>query len=382
MQLSVIILNYNVKFFLESCIRSVKKSIEFLDAEIIVVDNNSTDGSKEMMANLFPEIHYIFNTENVGFPKGNNQGVAVAKGKYLCILNPDTIVAENTFTHIFSYISKNNNFGILGCKLVDGSGKFLPESKRGIPTPWVAFTKVLNLYRFFPKNKMFNQYYAQHIHENQNGEVDILVGAFMFLERELYLKVGGFDEACFMYSDDIDLSYLVLKENKKNHYFSEVSCIHFKGESTLKDGTYMKRFKDAMQFFYKKHFSTSLFFDIMMQIGIYVFAYKKKSEIVKTAEAPEKYMLLTHADFKSDSFKNIPLEKFSDYNVLQLHLQNNKNLRVEILYDANFFSYSNYIKMLEQFKNNSFTFKLKPINSEFFLGSNDKNDRGEVLFLK
>lgn len=382
MQLSVIILNYNVKNFLEVCIKSVQKAIQNLDAEIIVVDNNSTDGSKEMMKFVFPEITYLFNDYNAGFPKGNNQGVALAKGKYLCVLNPDTIVAENTFTSILEYIKTISNFGILGCKLIDGSGNFLPESKRGIPTPWVAFTKVLGLYKFFPKSKLFNKYYAQHLPENQNGKVDILVGAFMFLEWELYLKVGGFDEGCFMYSDDIDLSYLSLKEGKQNYYFAEVSCIHFKGESTLKDGTYMKRFKEAMQFFYRKHFSTSFFFDLMMDVGISLFALKKKTEVVKEKYQPEKYVILSKEIKDVNQINGISVVELSEYNDLIFYLGKNIQKKVEILYDSNYFSYQKYIELLENFKNYGFTFKIKPTNSEFFLGSNDKNDKGEVLFLK
>nr|WP_297310094.1 glycosyltransferase family 2 protein [uncultured Flavobacterium sp.] len=382
MQLSVIILNYNVKNFLEACIKSVQKAIQNIDAEIIVVDNNSTDGSREMMKLVFPEISYLFNDYNAGFPKGNNQGVALAKGKYLCILNPDTIVAEQTFTSIFKHIQNLSNFGILGCKLIDGSGNFLPESKRGIPTPWVAFTKVLGLYKFFPNSKLFNKYYAQNISETENGKVDILVGAFMFLERELYLKVGGFDEGCFMYSDDIDLSYLSLKEGKQNYYFSEVSCIHFKGESTLKDGAYMNRFKEAMQFFYRKHFSSSIIFDAMMDVGISLFALKKKTEIVKEKYKPEKYLLLTKDIQHINEINGISVVEFSDFDELIFYLEKNIQKNLEILYDSNYFSHDLYIKTLERFKNLGFTFKLKPANSEFFLGSNDKNDRGEVLFLK
>lgn len=382
MQLSVIILNYNVKFFLEACIKSVQKAIENIEAEIIVVDNNSTDGSKEMMQDIFPNIPYIFNDYNAGFPKGNNQGVEIAKGKYICILNPDTIVSENTFTTILNYIKKIPDFGILGCKLIDGSGQFLPESKRGIPTPWVAFTKVLGLYKFFPNSKRFNQYYAQHISENQNGLVDILVGAFMFLERDLYLKVGGFDEGCFMYSDDIDLSYLSLKEGRRNYYFSEVSCIHFKGESTLKDGTYMNRFKEAMQFFYRKHFTSSFVFDVMMNVGITIFAFKKKSEVVKEKINPTEYVLFSKNSSINKQLNGVPIIELSKMDELNSYLEKNKENKIEILYDSACFLHQDYIKLLERFKNYGFTFKIKPINSEYFLGSNDKNDRGEVLSLK
>lgn len=380
MQLSVIILNYNVKHFLEACISSVQKALAVLDAEIIVVDNASTDGSKEMMKMVFPTITYLFQTTNAGFPKGNNIGVAKAKGKYICILNPDTIVAENTFEAILKHITTLPNFGILGCKLIDGSGNFLPESKRGIPTPWVAFTKVMGLYNVFPKMKLFNQYYAQDIDENENGKVSILVGAFMFLEKQLYEKVGGFDEDCFMYSDDIDLSYLSLKEGKQNYYFSDVRCIHFKGESTLKDGTYMKRFKEAMQFFYKKHFKVSPFFNGMMNLGITLFAFKKKTEKKQKVKQPDHYILVSNNATvynqlkKKYHFSIDWVQYLEDVSTLD-----NPQKTIEVLVDNDAVSYQDYINFIEKNKKSNKTFKIKPESAPFFVGSNHKNDKGEIL---
>lgn len=385
MQLSVIILNYNVKYFLEACIKSVQKALVNLQAEIIVVDNASNDGSKEMMESVFPDVTYLYQSTNAGFPKGNNIGVQLAKGEFICILNPDTIVSETTFEKLIEEYKKLQNPGILGCHLIDGSGHFLPESKRGIPTPWVAFTKVMSLYKLFPKTKKFNQYYAQHVSENENGKVAILVGAFMFMKRELYLKVGGFDEGCFMYSDDIDLSYLALKQNLTNYYIATTSVIHFKGESTLKDGTYMKRFKEAMQFFYKKHFSTSFLFDVMMNLGILIFAFKKKTEVVSHKKTPDFFLILSKKNDIEIKNSILRTEKFTELEPLISFLENeiiNNSKRIEVLYDSDFFSHENYINLLIRFKNRGVTFKLKPLNSEYFLGSNDKNDRGEVLFMK
>jgi GT2 family glycosyltransferase len=210
MQLSVIILNYNVRYFLEQCVLSVQSALQNIDSEIIVVDNNSKDESCDMIKSRFPEILLIENRANLGFPKGNNIGVAQAKGEYICILNPDTVVAEDTFEKVLSFAKSKKELGIVGCKLIDGTGNFLPESKRGIPTPWVAFTKIFGLYKIFPNSDLFNKYYAQHLSENETGAIEILVGAFMVMKRELYNELGGFDENCFMYSDDIDLSYLAL----------------------------------------------------------------------------------------------------------------------------------------------------------------------------
>ena len=275
MQLSVIILSYNVRYFLELSVLSVQSALEHIEGEIIVVDNNSQDDSCEMMKQRFPNVKLIENKDNSGFPKGNNTGVAIAKGEYICILNPDTVVAEDTFAKVLAFAERQKDLGIVGVKLIDGAGGFLPESKRGVPTPFVAFTKMTGLYRLFPRVKVLGKYYAQQLAENETGKVDILVGAFMLVKRDLYQELGGFDENCFMYSDDVDLSYRMLLKGKSNYYYPETTVIHYKGESTVKDGIYMKRFQESMQFFYKKHFKVSVFFSVFMKIGILFFSFVK-----------------------------------------------------------------------------------------------------------
>lgn len=386
MQLSVIILNYNVRYFLELCVLSVQKAIQDLDAEIIVVDNNSSDDSCAMMKARFPNIRLIENKENSGFPKGNNIAVKEAKGEYLCILNPDTVVAEDTFEKVLAFAKKQTDLGIIGCKLIDGTGNFLPESKRGIPTPWVAFTKIFGLYKAFPKASVFNKYYAQHITENQTGKVDILVGAFMVLKRELYREIGGFDENCFMYSDDIDLSYMALQKGKSNYYFHETTVIHYKGESTIKDGTYMKRFQEAMNFFYKKHFKGSVFFSLFMKIGIIFFSFVKMFQgKVKSKPSPEKYLLISDNEplkekLESQLQKNITRLQFEKEKIV-ISQTFSKGKNTEVILDTNSVGFKVAIAFLEQNKNNPFTYKLLPIGSDFIIGSNSSNDRGEVIKL-
>lgn len=387
MQLSVIILNYNVRYFLEQCVLSVQKALQNIDGEIIVVDNASADDSCAMMRERFPEVTLIANSDNLGFPKGNNIGVAQAKGEYVCILNPDTVVAEDTFEKVLAFARQQTDSGIVGCKLIDGTGNFLPESKRGVPTPWVAFTKITGLYKFFPKTKLFNQYYAQHLDENQTGKVDILVGAFMVLKRDLYLEVGGFDENCFMYSDDIDLSYLVLKTGKANYYFHETTVIHYKGESTVKDGTYMKRFREAMQFFYRKHFKASFFFDVFMEIGTFVFARfkKKQTGANKTADI-EAYGLFSK-DLETKEKLEPQLQKklywSKDINENALFSQSDlEGKRIEILLDNNSFSFRTIIAFLERNKNRKYTFRIIPENAAYWIGSDSSNDRGVIVKIK
>lgn len=383
MQLSVIILNYNVRYFLEQCVESVQEALINIDSEIIVVDNHSSDDSCEMIQSRFPKVKLIENSSNLGFPKGNNIGVAAAKGNYICILNPDTVVADDTFEKILAFAEKQNNLGIVGCKLIDGSGNFLPESKRGIPTPFVALTKIFGLYQLFPNWELFNRYYAQHLSENETGKVDILVGAFMIMKRDLYNEIGGFDENCFMYSDDIDLSYLALKSGKSNYYFHETSVIHYKGESTVKDGLYMKRFRDAMQFFYKKHYKSSSLFDFFIKIGALFFALIKKNQANSKSIEIHDYILISEDEnwknkLKKQLNKKLIWETKLDSNALFSH-RNKSKKQTEFIIDNNSFSFKAIISFLEEHKNQGFTFKIIPKNSLFMIGSNNSNDKGIVV---
>lgn len=388
MQLSVIILNYNVRYFLEICVLSVQNALSQIDGEIIVVDNNSQDGSCEMMKQRFPNVTIIQNNDNIGFPKGNNIGVAHAKGEYICILNPDTVVAEDTFSKIVAFAKEQKKLGIIGCKLIDGAGKFLPESKRGVPTPWVAFTKIVGLYKLFPKSKLFGKYYAGHLAENQTGKVDILVGAFMVMKRELYLEVGGFDEKCFMYSDDVDLSYVVAKAGKDNYYFHDTTIIHYKGESTIKDGTYMKRFQEAMNFFYNKHFSTdglqSLFFTFFMKVGIVFFSFIKKFQgQPKLKTAPIHFELFSSSAEMATKLTAVLQNKVS-YHYLKTEKEvisclNKSVVGSEIILDNESISFQECIAVLESSVNKGLTFKIIPKNANFLIGSNNSNERGEII---
>ncbi|RTY99070.1 glycosyltransferase family 2 protein [Flavobacterium sp. RSP49] len=382
MQLSVIILNYNVRYFLELCVLSVQNALETIDGEIIVIDNNSSDDSCAMMQKLFPNVKLIQNKENIGFPKGNNIGVAQAQGEYICVLNPDTVVAEDTFMKVLAFAQKQSDLGIVGCKLIDGTGRFLPESKRGVPTPWVAFTKITGLYKLF--SGTFGKYYAQHLSENQTGKVAILVGAFMVMKRDLYLEVAGFDEDCFMYSDDIDLSYRVLKEGRFNYYFHETTAIHYKGESTVKDETYMKRFQEAMNFFYKKHFKSALFFSLFMKIGIVFFSLAKMFQGKPGIKIIPKSYLLYSANQKLADKLHLVLQKkvlFHDLKTEKIVISSavKSKIGAEIILDNEFISFKKCIAILESSRNKGFTFKIIPKNANFLIGSNNSNERGEII---
>ncbi len=256
MKLSVVIVNYNVKYFLEQCLHSVRRATQGIEAEVFVVDNNSVDGSVRMLSEKFPEIKLIVNSENKGFSKANNQALVLAKGEFVLLLNPDTVVEDDTFSKIINFMHSHPEAGGLGVKMVDGKGRFLPESKRGLPTPSVAFYKIFGLSRIFPKSRLFGQYHLTFLDKNQTHEVEILSGAFMLLRRNALEKTGLLDETYFMYGEDIDLSYRLIQAGYKNYYFPEARIIHYKGESTKKSSiNYLLTFYYAMIIFARKHFT-------------------------------------------------------------------------------------------------------------------------------
>ena len=256
MKLSVVIVNYNVKHFLEQCLYAALKASENIETEIFVVDNNSVDGSCAMLREKFPQVILIENQQNLGFSKANNQAIRRSKGEYVLLLNPDTVVEENSFEKICAFMDAHPEAGGLGVKMIDGKGHFLPESKRGLPTPKVAFYKIFGLSALFPKSKEFSRYHLGHLDENQTHEVEILAGAFMLMRKKALNEVGLLDEDYFMYGEDIDLSYRLVLGGYKNYYFAGTTIIHYKGESTKKGSVnYVKMFYNAMIIFAHKHFT-------------------------------------------------------------------------------------------------------------------------------
>ncbi len=273
MKLSVIIVNYNVEFFLEQCLHSVEKAISGMEAEVFVVDNVSVDGSCAMVKEKFPWVNLIENTENVGFSKGNNQAMRISKGEYFLLLNPDTVVEEDTFSKVVDFMDEHPETGGLGVKMVDGKGNYLPESKRGLPTPWVAFYKIFGLSALFPKSKRFNRYYLGNLSPDETHEIEILSGAFMMMRKKALDEVGLLDEAFFMYGEDIDLSWRIVLGGYKNHYFPHTRIIHYKGESTKKGSlNYVFVFYNAMIIFAKKHFDAqhAKVFSFLIKSAIYL----------------------------------------------------------------------------------------------------------------
>ena len=269
--LSIVIVNYNVKYFIRQCIQSILKSQFSSDFEIIVVDNNSSDESVQMLSAEFGDtIQLIANKENVGFSKANNQGFEIAQGKYVLILNPDTIVEENTLQTCYDYLENNSDTGAVGVRMFDGAGNYLPESKRGFPKPQSAFFKLSGLSKLFKNSGFFNQYYLGHLSNDRFHSIDVLTGAFMFVHKSTLLEVGGFDEDYFMYGEDIELSYQIKATGKKIMFLPTSSIIHFKGESTKKSSIdYLRNFYGAMAIYAGKRNKQSGFsWNVLLQIGI------------------------------------------------------------------------------------------------------------------
>ncbi len=255
-QLSIVIVNYNVKHFLEQVLYSVESASQCLDVETWVVDNNSVDGSMEMVESKFPWVKTIINKENLGFSKANNQAILKSKSRYVLLLNPDTVLQEDTLAKCIDYMDKNSDVGGLGVRMIDGKGCFLPESKRGLPTPKAAFYKMSGLAALFPKSREFGRYHMKYLSEWETNEVDVLAGAFMMLRNDVLAEIGLLDEQFFMYGEDIDLSYRITLAGYKNIYFPETTIIHYKGESTKKKSVnYVKVFYNAMVLFAQKHYS-------------------------------------------------------------------------------------------------------------------------------
>ncbi|HET6723552.1 MAG TPA: glycosyltransferase family 2 protein [Chitinophagaceae bacterium] len=255
MELSIVIVNYNSKFLIEQCLGSVRKAITGIDTEIIVVDNNSTDGSRDYLADKFPGLKFIFNNDNAGYAKACNQGFKISSGSYVLFLNPDTVLSENCLAGCISFFESHPDAGAAGVRMLDSQGNFLKESKRGVPSASASFYKLFGLAAIFPGSKTFAKYYQSHLPEKANNPVDVLSGAFMMVRRHVFETANGFDEDFFMYGEDIDLSLRVSQLGYKNYYLGNISVTHLKGGSTKYNYRYVQDFYGAMNLFVKKHYS-------------------------------------------------------------------------------------------------------------------------------
>lgn len=371
MQLSVIILNYKVPYHLLLCLESVQRSLKGMEAEIIVVDNNSQDESCEWVEKFFPQVKLIANSGNDGFSKGNNIGIDEAQGKYICLLNPDTVIGENTFKNLLEFAENHPDFGSIGPKLIDGRGRFLPESKRNIPTPKIALKKLL-----------FNgkSYYSE-LDENESGAVEILAGAFMLMRKDRYFEVGKLDEDYFMYGEDIDLSYKFLKAGYQNYYVGSEPVLHFKGESSAKDEVYRKRFYDAMMIFYQKHFQKNIFSRYLVQLGLNL---AKMTHGWRQPAKPEEELIYGFLCIDYNPQLAVKLEKkFQvEVRIIKPEEVEQKNPEEEfIIFNAETLSYQKILHLIQLLGKQDNKFRIKPMGFKFFLGSDHTLTQGEVLQL-
>lgn len=258
MELSVIIVNFRVKLFLEQCLFSLENALQYISAEIIVVDNSPEEHAKSYLQHRFPRLTFIECADNPGFAKACNRGLAAATGNTILFLNPDTLLPGDIFEKTLPILNNDPKIGSLGVRMLDGAGKFLPESKRGFPTIGVSFCKLTGLHRLFPRSKYFARYYLGHLDPNQAAPVDILSGAFMLIKKAVLDKTGGFDERFFMYAEDIDLSYRITTLGYQNYYYPDTPILHFKGESSTRNREYYTRFYTAMQQFVQKYSGKNL----------------------------------------------------------------------------------------------------------------------------
>ncbi|MRT17987.1 glycosyltransferase family 2 protein [Vitellibacter sp. q18] len=371
MKLSVVILNYNVRYFLEQCIRSVQQAIENLSAEIIVIDNASKDDSCHMVATLFPQVVLIENKENVGFSRANNQAVAVAKGEYVCILNPDTAVSEDTFQKVLDFAENVENMGALGVYLMDGTGNFLPESKRNLPTPKVSLMKLTG----FTK-----KYYASQVADHSSGKVEVLVGAFMVMKKAVYEEVGGFDEDYFMYGEDIDLSYKITQAGYSNYYLGTTTVLHYKGESTNKDDVYFERFYGAMQIFYKKHFNKNFLLESSVNAGV---ALAKKARRIASEKEPRPLPKLQKNYFVTENISLLETISAATATVFQMV---SKNMHPQLslsnsllVFDAEYIFYSEIFQLMQQLKGHNNIFRIRPPGCNFIIGSDQSDEKGGAV---
>ena len=292
MKLSIVIVNYNVKAFLQQALESILKATQSIETEIFVVDNHSVDGSIEMLQTQFPQIDLIQNQDNLGFAKANNQALKKARGEYIWLLNPDTLVQEDTPQKLIEVMEADGKIGLLGCKILNDDGSLQLACRRSFPTPWVAFTKLLGLANVFPKSKWFGRYNLTHLNPDEAYEVEAISGSCMFIRREALEEVGTLDEIFFMYGEDLDWCYRFGQSGWKVYYTPTTSIIHYKGESSkVAMWDTNTHFYKAMDIFTRKHFKTSRRFPIHWVLRLGIFARYMLSILSKISKNAMGYVL-------------------------------------------------------------------------------------------
>ncbi len=383
MQLSVIVVSYNVKYFLEQCLYSVEAASKNIEAEILVIDNASTDNSIEYLQPKFPAIIFIRNAFNEGFSKANNKALQFATGEYILYLNPDTIVAEKTFLNCIHFLREHAEAGAIGVRMIDGGGNFLPESKRSFPSISASFFKMSGLASLFPRSAFFNRYALGNLDENKIHEADVLSGAFLMARKNILLQINGFDEDFFMYGEDIDLSYRVKQSGYKNYYLGDNSILHFKGESTQTDKTvYLKNFYEAMKIFVHKHYKKRSVLFLKTSIAASRAAASLKRSFPSGNKKEITNYFLLAGDFKDVVFAEKILsdnkKKFRQTNELaQLNELSFSGTKQAIVFCTGELSYAETINFMQKNKN-KYAYFWHRTKSDSITGSRYSNAAGEI----
>lgn len=355
MILSIIIVNYRVPLLLEQCLHSVYRSIKKVDGEVevFVVDNASGDNSLELSKERYPETIFIENAENVGFARANNQAMRLSRGKYVLLLNPDTFIGESTLNNCLQFMESHSEAGGLGVRMMDAHGRFLPESKRGFPSPSASFFKLSGLYRLFPSNHTMGRYYMGWLSSESTNEVEILAGAFMLMRKETLDKVGLLDERFFMYGEDIDLSHRIVLGGWKCFYMPE-SILHYKGESSSPtDLKYLKSFNGAMKLFFDKYYHTKMGF---LGKGLISTAIAARTVLARLLRRLR--LLMPHKDNKTAK-----AVRYIDFSIDDIESYMNKS-GLDILVDSSVYSYDEILAAMRKLGNRKHTFHIQRGNNE------------------
>ena len=385
--LSIIIVNYNVSSFLKLCLYSVEKAAQTVDAEVFVVDNASADNSVEMVKSAYPKVNLIENRDNVGFAVANNQAIAKASGRIILLINPDTIVPEDTFQKLLIFYDEHPEAAGVGVKMIDGSGSYLPESKRGLPTPITSLYKFSGLIKLFPKSKKVAAYYVGNISPNETAQVPVLAGAFLAFPKEVLTQTEPLDESFFMYGEDIDFSYR-LAQIGSNYYYHDISIIHFKGESAKKDKVYLERFYSAMLIFAKKHFfpQYSFFHKWLVIYSIKITQWIFEILMIFRGGGKMQNRPIGSKGFFVGSFDGYDLIK-NELGVLEIeHCKAFDNVNVSklvsefkpnIFIDLSSVSLKETIDFMKSHAN-KYTYTFLSPHREFYLNSSNANSSGEI----
>lgn len=374
LKLSVIIVNYNVKYYLDQCIRSVLRAFEEMNtpAEIIVVDNHSADGSVDYLEQrypqkLYPMVRFVRSAHNLGFARANNIAIRQSRGEYVLLLNPDTIVGEDALKASVDFMDAHEDAGAVGVRMLGAQGRRAMESRRGLPTPMVSFFKMLGFCNRWPHHRLFGKYYMGYLPWDEPSQIEVVSGAYCMLRRKALDEVGLLDEDFFMYGEDIDLSYRVLKGGYHNYYLP-VDILHYKGESTQKSSfRYVHVFYEAMLIFFRKHYSGMTFLlSLPIKTAIYAKALmalvgmlsermrKSLGFFAPSAEGAQHYVFVGSQEMQDacrDIARRLGLDaEFHDPEVLEDKIEatwSEKNDNVLVL-DADSMSYADMLKRMSR----------------------------------